>query len=100
VPYLKLATIEDPAIGAIALFALNRHLREAMPLEVTLRGYGTPSLIDATQLRHSSLKAVNTKEQPDRVAPTALKGVDTTPDRVRATLAPASWNVIRFARAR
>jgi alpha-N-arabinofuranosidase len=98
VPYLKLAAVEDPSSGAVTLFALNRHLNDEMPLEVMLRGYGTPVPIDAQQLCHANLKAVNTRQQPNRVAPTVLKSVTTSTDRVRATLAPASWNVIRVGR--
>ena len=98
VPYLKLAAVEDPSSGAITLFALNRHLSDEMPLEVVLRGYGTPVPIEAQQLRHANLKAVNTRQQPSRVAPAGLKSVTTSTDRVRATLAPASWNVIRVGR--
>jgi alpha-N-arabinofuranosidase len=98
VPYLKLAAVEDRASGAITLFALNRHLNDEMPLEVMLPGYGTPVPIDAQQLCHANLKAVNTRQQPNRVAPTVLKSVTTSTDRVRATLAPASWNVIRVGR--
>jgi len=90
--------VEDPSSGAITLFALNRHLHDEMPLEVTLRGYGAPVPIDAQLLCHANLKAVNTRQQPNRVAPTVLKSVTTSIDRVRATLAPASWNVIRVGR--
>ena len=98
VPYLKLAAVEDPASGAITLFALNRHLSEPMPLELALPGFGTPTLIEALALRHDDLTATNTKEQPEQVSPQRLKGVKLAPDRARATLAPASWNMIRLGR--
>ena len=100
VPYLKLAAVEDPASGAITLFALNRHLEAPLPLEVALGGFGTPVLIEALQLRHANLKATNTKAQPDRVVPKPLREVEVGVDRVNATLAPASWNMIRLGRAR
>ena len=99
VPYLKLAAVEDPSSGAITLFALNRHLDEPMPLSVALRGFGTPALLDALQLKHANLKATNTKDKPNRVAPTALKDIALHADRMQATLAPASWNMIRLERA-
>ncbi|HSA83209.1 MAG TPA: alpha-L-arabinofuranosidase C-terminal domain-containing protein [Geminicoccaceae bacterium] len=35
VPYLKLAAVHDERAGSLTLFALNRSLDEAMPLEVT-----------------------------------------------------------------
>ena len=100
VPYLKLSAVEDPQTGAVTLFALNRHLEEPMPLEVALRGYGTPALIEAQQLKHANLRATNTRSKPDNVSPTPLKEITLAPDRMRATLAPASWNMIRLGRTR
>ena len=99
VPYLKLAAVQDPASGAVTLFALNRHLKQPMSLDVALRGFGTPVLEQALQLHHGNLKATNTKSHPDRVTPAPLKGVAVRPDRMQATLAPASWNMIRLGRA-
>ena len=98
VPYLKLAAVEDPETGAVTLFALNRHLEQPMTLQVTLPGFGTPLPIEALQLRHSNLKATNTRDKPNRVSPVPLKEVTAGADRVHATLAPASWNMIRLAR--
>ena len=95
-PLLKVAAVEDAASGTVTLFALNRNLEEAMPLEVALGGFGKIAGVEsALQLRHRSLKATNTKEQPERVAPAQLKAVDVKADRLHATLAPASWNVVR-----
>jgi alpha-N-arabinofuranosidase len=80
----------------VTLFVLNRNLEQAMPLEVALSGLGRIGRVEtALQLRHRSLKATNTKEHPERVAPAPLKGVEVKGDRVSATLAPASWNVLR-----
>jgi alpha-N-arabinofuranosidase len=99
VPYLKMAAVEDPETGAITIFALNRHLEEPMPLDVALKGYGKPSLIEALQLRHDDLQATNTKDRPQNVSPTALKDVSLSAGRVQATLAPASWNMIRVGKS-
>jgi alpha-N-arabinofuranosidase len=49
------------------------------------------------QLGDPDLKAVNTKQNPDRVAPQPLASVRTDGERLEAVLAPASWNVIRLA---
>jgi alpha-N-arabinofuranosidase len=98
VPYLKMAAVEDPVSGAITIFALNRHLEETMPLDVSLRGFGVPALTEALQLCHADLKAVNTKEQPDNVSPAPLNDVTLSADHLQATLAPASWNMIRIAK--
>jgi alpha-N-arabinofuranosidase len=98
VPYLKLAAVEDPASGGVTLFALNRHLEQPLSLDVALQGYGTPRIADAWQMRHADLDAVNTAAQPNRVVPALLPGVTASANRLRATLAPASWNLIRLGR--
>jgi alpha-N-arabinofuranosidase len=54
----------------------------------------------ALQLVDRDLKAVNTKEDPDRVTPRPLTAVRVEGDRVEATLAPASWNVVQMEAAR
>ena len=98
VPYLKLAAVEDGA-GGLTLFALNRHLEEPMPLEVSLHGYANPVIAGAQQLHHPDLKAANTRGDPDNVTPAPLDGVRAGANRVQATLMPASWNVLRLRAA-
>ncbi len=94
-PYLKLAAVHDEQAAALTLFALNRSLGEEMPLRVTAQGFPGLVLEQATQLRDADLGAVNSQADPDRVKPSALAGVRTQGNSLFATLAPASWNVIR-----
>ncbi len=94
-PYLHTAVTHDEATGQIVIFALNRHLTDEMTLEVSLRGFGGARTIEtAVQLHHANLKAINTKEDPDAVSPTAMSQVSITADLLTAKLRPASWNVI------
>jgi alpha-L-arabinofuranosidase len=95
VPYLKLAAVHDEAGAFLTLFALNRHLADAMPLEVQLRALPASSVDVALTMHDSDLKAVNTKYDPDRIKPLPLSGVTIESDRLIASLPPASWNVIR-----
>jgi alpha-L-arabinofuranosidase len=95
-PYLSLAAVHDVDAGTLTLFALNRNTAEEMPLEVIASGFATLELEAATQLCHHDLHAENTQQHPDRVTPSALSDIGVSHDRVRATLAPASWNVIRL----
>jgi len=94
-PYLKLAAVAD-AQGGLKLLALNRHLTEALELDVSARGFASLAVAGATQLRHSDLHARNTQQAPDTVAPRPLDGVSIEGARIRATLPPASWNTIRL----
>jgi alpha-L-arabinofuranosidase len=94
-PYLHACVTEDEATGQIVIFALNRHLREEMDLEVVLRGFGEDRrVIDAQQVTHPNMKAVNTKDDPKNVVPQPIKSVAIDGRTLKAKLAPGSWNVI------
>ncbi|MBI3515302.1 MAG: alpha-N-arabinofuranosidase [Proteobacteria bacterium] len=96
VPYLKLAAVHDAASGGLNLFALNRHLTEALDVDLAARSFPALAVEQALTLHHRDLKAINTKGDPDRVAPTPLTGVAATDAGMRASLPPASWNLIRL----
>ena len=94
-PYLHACVTQDEGNGQIVVFALNRHLREEMELEVVLRGFGPKRrIVEARQVTHANMKAVNTRDEPDNVAPHPIKDVSIVGDVLKARLAPGSWNVI------
>ena len=95
VPYLKVAVVHDETAGTLTLFALNRSLNEEMSLRVVAEGFAGFEIEQALQVCDADLQAVNTKAQPDRVKPSILSKVGATSAGLWATLAPASWNVIR-----
>lgn len=95
-PYLKFSAVHNEQAGTLTLFALNRSLTDEMPLEVSADGFARLTVEDAIQLHDQDLKAVNTRTAPTRVKPSSLGDVDVTPGGLRATLKPASWNVIRL----
>ena len=86
---------ETPAVEAAAVvsgneltvLAVNRSLTEDGELTLDLRGFGTPELVEHRQLWHEDLKAVNTADQPENVAPSAGDG---------HTLRRHSWYVLRY----
>jgi alpha-N-arabinofuranosidase len=82
--------------GTLNIFALNRHLEEPMPLDVRLPGISHLSIAGAEEVKQPDLEAVNTKDNPARVAPMPLRAAEVSGERLRATLAPASWTVIRL----
>jgi alpha-N-arabinofuranosidase len=96
VPYLKLAVVHDEKADGLTLFALNRHLEEELILETEARGFDRLEVEQALELHDSDLQATNTKDNPDRIRPAPLASVAVEGHRLRATLAPASWNVIRL----
>jgi len=96
VSYLKLAAVHDDASGSVTLFMLNRHLDDNLDIEVSLRGFGALAVEFAHQLRDADRKAVNTKDDPDRIRPAPLTGIKIKEGKAEVSLAPASWNVIRL----
>jgi alpha-N-arabinofuranosidase len=97
VPYLKLSAVHDAEGGYVTLFALNRNLEQPLALEADLRGFGRLAVSQATVLRDDDLKAVNTRDQPDRIAPAELEGVRWSDGKLGASLPPASWCMIRLS---
>jgi alpha-N-arabinofuranosidase len=99
VPYLKLAAVHDDKAGMLTLFALNRSLTEELPLELLAGGFKSLSVKQALQLCDPDLKAINSKDAPERIAPKPLAAVRVAGEKLSAKLAPASWNVIQLTAA-
>jgi alpha-L-arabinofuranosidase len=90
VPYLKLAAVQDERAGSLTLFALSRSLDEALPLEVTARGFSGLAVEQALALHDRDLDAANTKDDSDRVKPAPLEGVAP----VRSPARPAAARLV------
>jgi len=99
VPYLKLSAVHDEKAGTLTLFCLNRHLAEPMALELTAKGFAHLEVVSAHQLCDSDLTALNTTDKPDRIKPSPIGGIEQRGTDLRATLSPASWNVIRLGKS-
>jgi alpha-N-arabinofuranosidase len=97
VPYLKFSAVHNAEGGYVTLFALNRHLTQAMTMNVDLKGFADLEVVEAHQLHHADLKAANTATAPSTVTPTAIAGIEVRKDKLSVELGPASWNVIRLA---
>jgi alpha-L-arabinofuranosidase len=100
VPYLKCAAVANGDTGGLSFFALNRDLAKPMEVNVEARGFGALQLTQSHQLHDRDLSAANTRHQPDRIGPTQLDEVMVDSNRMRVTLAPASWNVLQLLPAR
>ena len=86
VPLVDAVAVRAPETGEITVFAINRHLTDALPL-----GVSTGKLLSHRTLTHTDPQATNTAEHPDRVTPRHA--------RQPGTLPPLFWNVLRFAAA-
>jgi len=57
------------------------------------------TILDAQEVTHANMKAVNTKDDPNNVAPHPIKSISVDGPILKARLSPASWNVIVTGRA-
>lgn len=97
VPYLE-ATAVDDGKGALTLFLVNRSTAEPVEVDARLVGYQGLRPLEHLELLHADRKAVNTQERPDAVVPRpAPRLPEVEGDRLRLTLAPFSWNVVRLS---
>ncbi|MEW9702792.1 alpha-N-arabinofuranosidase [Paenibacillus sp. SI8] len=97
VPYLEAVAVHHEENAEVTIFAVNRNLQDALPLELDLRSFGGSRVIEHIVLENEDLKAANTLEAQDQVKPhTNGNAVVTSSGQVQATLSKASWNVIRL----
>ncbi|SDW67024.1 alpha-N-arabinofuranosidase [Paenibacillus sp. CF384] len=96
VPYLDAVAVHNTEAGEVTVFAVNRHLSESLPLEIDLRSFGEVRILEHIVLESDDLKAANTLEAPNRVAPHTGGNAVIEGSGVAASLGKASWNVIRL----
>jgi alpha-N-arabinofuranosidase len=85
--------------GSLTVFAVNRDMQDAIPLECDLRAFGKMKIAEHIVLHHDDVKAVNTEEHPDNVAPRKGRGGKAEEGKATVRLPALSWNVIRLVKA-
>jgi alpha-N-arabinofuranosidase len=85
--------LHDKHSGRCTVFALNRSATDPMQLSVELSGLGHRSLVSASELHHSDLKAENTRDAPETVTRSGHAEVSVKGAQLQAKLRPLSWNV-------
>jgi alpha-N-arabinofuranosidase len=96
-PCLEAVATRDPATGVITIFAVNRHLTEALPCVLRILGETRYHVIEHLVLGDDDPQAMNTAAQPERLVPRALPGAEIEGETLTASLPPLSWNVLRLA---
>lgn len=89
-PYVEAVTVANEEKREITVLAVNRSLEESCELEVEVSGYGKLTLLEHLTLDCDDLKACNTADQPDRVAPRTVLTAG------KPVLPAHSWNVLRY----
>lgn len=98
IPFLDVVATFDAANHRASVFLLNRDLDEERELTLDWRD-PVPARVEAAHtLTGTDLKASNTFEQPNRVAPQTLD-VATAGAKMTFKLPPRSYSVVQFATA-
>ena len=82
--------------GSVTIFALNRDMQEDIMLNCDLRAFPGLKIGEHIVLHHDDVKAVNTEENPDNVAPKKVRGGKIDGGKMNMKLPALSWNVIRL----
>jgi len=96
VPYLESVAVLNEEAGEVTVFAVNRHLEEALELDCDLRSFEGLSLLEYIVMDHENSKAGNSAENPNEVVPCQGSGASLDAGRLTVRLPKHSWNVLRF----
>jgi alpha-L-arabinofuranosidase len=96
VPYLDVAGTMDPENGKISVFVLNRDLSKAHTVELNWQDKAPARVLSSTLLTGDDLKAFNSFEAPQRVAPRPLDKPSTAGGRTKFEVPARSYSVIQW----
>ncbi len=96
VPYVDVAGTVNPDDGTISLFALNRDLDKSQQVEINWEDKSPARLLTSFVLTGNDLKAFNTFDAPQRVAPQAFEKPSTSSGRTTLVLPPRSYSVMQW----
>ena len=100
VPYICAMATMDESDGSMTVFCVNRHMEEDFCLDIDLRAFGPMRMESHILLKHDDVKAENTLENPNNVAPTEGPGCEPSDSGVSVRIPALSWNVLRFKESR
>ena len=97
VPYLDVAGTLSPEDGKASLFILNRDLTKAHTVEINWQDRTPGKVLNSSVLTGSDLRAFNSFEAPQRVAPQPADKLTTSGGRTRFEVPARSYTVIQWA---
>lgn len=97
VPYLDASTVLSDDGQTLTFFVVNRHPQNALDLDARLDGFANARVLEQVEMTHPDLQAVNTARRPETVAPIKVENAKVEDDRLRASLKPQSYSVIRLS---
>lgn len=98
-PYLDAVCVMNEETETLTIFAVNKDLEDFMELTCDLRQFEGYQVKEHIMLAHEDVKAVNTEEHPDNVAPVKVENEKLDGGILKAVLKDKSFHVIRLERA-
>ncbi|NMA97060.1 MAG: alpha-N-arabinofuranosidase, partial [Phyllobacteriaceae bacterium] len=93
-PYVDVSGVQNDD-GTLTFFAVNRHAMEGIEIELDLQGFAPGAVIDHQVMTYPDLKAVNTAQEQDKVAPRKGSGAELGAGKLSVLLPPYSYQMIR-----
>jgi alpha-N-arabinofuranosidase len=96
VPHLDVAGAHNAADGSVSLFILNRDLAKSHDVEVVWEDQAPTKILSASVLTGDDLKAVNSFQSPQKVAPQNFTKPTVSGNRTKFEVPARSYTVIQF----
>lgn len=97
VSYVDVAGTMNPQDGKVAIFVLNRDLSKPHVVEIHWQDKTPGQVLVSTTLTGNDLKAFNTFETPQKVAPQPFAKPTTVNGRTKLEVPPRSYTAIQWA---
>jgi alpha-L-arabinofuranosidase len=97
VPHLDVMATMDSNGGKIAVFVLNRDLKNPRQAELTWESGAPGKFLAAWQITGDDLKAVNSFDAPDRVKPASAVAPTTSGGTTKIEVPPRSYSVFQWS---
>lgn len=98
VSVLDAVTIVNDDAETLTIFAVNKDLNEDLQLDSDLRQYAGYMVKSHVVLSHKDMKAVNTEDTPDTVAPSLNGNAEFNNGILTAIIEKHSWNMILLSK--
>jgi alpha-L-arabinofuranosidase len=97
VPHLDATATHNAADGSVVLFILNRDLQKSHDVEVVWEDQAPTRILTTSLLTGDDLKAVNSFQSPQRVAPQAFVKPATTNGRTKFEVPARSYTMLEWS---
>jgi alpha-N-arabinofuranosidase len=97
VPHLDAAAAHNPADGSVTLFILNRDLQRSHDVEVVWEDQPPTRALTTSLLTGDDLKAVNSFQSPQRVAPQQFAKPTTANNRTKFEVPARSYTMLQWS---